>query len=190
MNTPDRIFERIAFVKTGWAELYQGDRVIGRHRYINQKFDAHEKYNFQRSPDGRFYGYLPPIGGSQSSPKPAARDDWLIVFTAAHEGTGPLVAVGWYEQASFHQDREARPEYAIGQAFPRDSEGNEYIFCLEAPRAFLIPADERIHRIPSDHFKTSPILYARGEKEPSLWREEYAKLAEQIVASAKSIIPD
>lgn len=47
----NRSFEKIAFVKTGWADYYSGDPIIGRHDYIGKFNDAHEKFNFLQAPD-------------------------------------------------------------------------------------------------------------------------------------------
>ena len=108
-----KYFWRIAFIKTGWAENYDGDEVVGRHKYVGDSGDAYEKYNFIRI-SGRFFGYLPPIGSQRGRkytlPKPDCPDDWLVIFCAALNGKGPLVPVGWYEKANFLSTRRPRPE--------------------------------------------------------------------------------
>jgi hypothetical protein len=62
-----QVFERIAFVKTGWSELCQGGPVVGRFKDQNW----HERFNFQIGPDGIYYGYVPPIGGGSRGPQSA-----------------------------------------------------------------------------------------------------------------------
>jgi hypothetical protein len=94
------MFDRIAFVKTGWSELYQGGPVVGRFQDQNW----HERYNFMPGPDGVYYGYVPPIGKAQAAPNPQNRTGWLLIFVAAFEGYGPITAVGWYEDASLLTD--------------------------------------------------------------------------------------
>jgi hypothetical protein len=58
--------DRIAIVKTGWSDWYQGEQVVGRFGYLNATTEGqqgHECYNFMPAPDGSYYGYLPPVGG-------------------------------------------------------------------------------------------------------------------------------
>ena len=140
------MLDRIVFVKTGWSETYHGEPVRGRHGYL-QTAQGHECYNFKPAQDGRYYGYVPPVG--QSSPKPKNRTDWLVMFVAAYRGTGNLTAVGWYEDAAFTVSNQPRPP-----EFPPDSNGHPFDYCISGDQAHLIQPDRRRQgNIPGDHFR-------------------------------------
>lgn len=172
--------QKIAFVKTGWSKEYSGEPVIGRHERIRE---AHERFNFRRAPDGRFCGYLPPIGPKYRPPQPEEGENWLVIFVAARNGGGPLTVVGWYDDAVFNKEYQIRPEYQLPSGFDKDSEGNEYTYCVHAEKGQLIPESERKIIVPGDHFKKSPIIYARRGKssDQDLWRQEFVEIAKEVV---------
>lgn len=172
--------DRIAFVKTGWATDYQGDDVVGRHAHIGEYAEAHERFNFRRAPDGRFYGYIPPMGEHEASPKPKNPDGWLLIFVAARNGNGPLTVVGYYENASFERGYVDRPEYDFGD-FELDVHENRYSYCFSADKATLIPLHMRQITVSSDHFRRSPVIYVQGTDKNDAWRQEFAELALDIV---------
>lgn len=174
--------DRIAFVKTGWAINYTGDEVVGRHAHIGEYAEAHERFNFKKAPDGRFYGYIPPMGKYETSPKPINPDGWLLIFVAARNGDGPLTVVGYYENAHFERDYMDRPEYDAGD-FELDTHENCYSFCFSADKATLIPLHLRQTVISSDHFRRSPVIYVQGNGKDEAWRQDFAALALQIVSN-------
>ena len=182
--------QRIAFVKTGWSEEYKGGSVTGRAAFIarsNNPNKANELFNFQKGLGGKYYGYIPPLGPHQSSPQPGELDDWLLIFIAARNGDGPLTVVGWYEEAEFEQDYQARPEYTRGQDFPTDDDGENYYYCVSTKLAHLIPVEERKIIIPGDHFRRASIVYVKGNKDKGeSWRKDLAKIAENICNSNNS----
>ncbi len=171
--------DQIVFVKTGWSETYHGEPVRGRYSYLKIG-QGHELYNFKPAQDGRYYGYVPPIGPAGASPKPAVETGWLVIFVATYRGSGTLTAVGWYEDAVFTPGYEPRPEYPD---LSYDSDGNPFAYCVSADHAYLIEPDQRKEgNIPGDHLKRS-IAYVRGQGvSPDPWRDELARLAEDIVA--------
>ena len=173
--------DRIAFVKTGWSEKYAGGKVVGRHAYISEFGDAHEQFNFREAPDKRFYACIPPIGRKFQPPQPQEANDWLIIFVSARNGNGPLTVVGWYEQATFEREYRERPEYESGNDFDTDVEDNNYVYCISSSSAQLIPVENRNTTVPGDHFRRTPIIYARGNGQDDEWREELAILAEKTV---------
>lgn len=175
--------DKIAFVKTGWSDEYQGGAVLGRYAHIAEFDEAHERFNFLRTANGRFYGYLPPIGKSQRPPQPAEEDEWLLIFVSARKGTGPLTVVGWYEAATLHSEYSDRPEYSTEPDFELDVHGTRYGYCISADTAHLIPVNNRTLTISGDHFKRSPIIYARGNGKNESWRRELANLADELVSS-------
>src|SRR5216683_2353302 len=127
---------KIAFVKTAWSDLYEGEQVRGRHRYLRGRGAGHEKYNCMPGLDGVYYGYVPPIGRKERPPQPSDRNNWLVMFVAAREGSGPLTIVGWYADASFTEEYRPRPEYPQS-GFETDDEGNQFLYCVLSPLAVL-----------------------------------------------------
>jgi hypothetical protein len=172
---------RIALVKTGWSDEYQGGPVLGRYAHIAQYDEAHERYNFQQTADGKYYGYLPPIGKKERPPQPKTAEGWLLFFVSARKGNGPLTVVGWYEDATLHSEYSPRPEYTAEQDFETDVHGAKFGYCISAAVAHLIPVADRTQIISGDHFKRSPVLYVRGNGKNETWRRDLANLAEKIV---------
>jgi hypothetical protein len=171
--------DRIVFVKTGWSETYRGEPVKGRHSYLKIG-QGHECYNFKPAQDGRYYGYVPPIGPTEASPKPDVETGWLVMFVATYRGSGRFTAVGWYEDAVFTPSYEPRPVYP-DSAY--DSNSKPFLYCISADQAYLIEPDQRKEgNIPGNHLRRS-IAYVRGRGvPPDPWRDELARLAEDIVA--------
>lgn len=170
--------ERIALIKTAWSDEYQGVPVLGR--YANVK-DGHERFNFLKHSNGRFYGYLPPIGRGERPPQPKEKDGWLLIFVSAKNGSGPLTVVGWYDNATLHEEYVERLDYSSKDGFERDLHGNKYCYCISADAGRLIPTVDRVHTVSGAHFKRSPVLYVRGNGKDESWRRELAKLAERVI---------
>jgi hypothetical protein len=179
-------YKQIAFAKVGWAEFYDGDQVVGQHSYIKEYGEAHERYNFKPSSDGRYYGYVPPSGHTYSPPKPKNKKGWLVLFVARNRGKGKLTVVGWYENAIFEGKYLSRPEYGNNEEFELDIDGKEYVYTVHAENAFLIPVLERTYQIVGTHFRRAPIIYVRGNKiKEEEWRLKLAEIAENIVNKYK-----
>ncbi|MCG8337655.1 MAG: DUF3883 domain-containing protein [Proteobacteria bacterium] len=181
--------DRIAFVKTGWSEDYKGGPVAGRHTYISEFKEAHERFNFLKGPHNKYYAFLPPIGPKYRPPQPKNQNDWLVIFVSAKNGNGPLTVVGWYEDATFERDYQKRPEYKLKRDFETSIDGEEFIYCVSADLAQLIPMETRNIIVPSDHFKRTPIIYAKGNGKDDPWRQEFAKLATTIINNSKGSSP-
>jgi len=126
------MIEKNSFCQNRMSDYYQGGPVSGRHTHIQNYEDAHERFNFLIGPDSRYYAYIPPSGEQQRPPQPKDKNDWLVVFVAAHNGNGPLTVVGWYENASFEPEYKERPEYKTGIDFETDVDGYSYIYCVSA----------------------------------------------------------
>ena len=173
---------RIALVKTGWSDEYQGGPVKGRFAHD----EKHERFNFQQATDGSFYGYLPPIGPKERPPQPKIPDGWLLIFVSARNGNGPLTVVGWYEDATLHSEYKDRPEYDTEPDFEKDVHGAKFGYCISADTARLIPAGSRTQTIRGDHLKRSPVLYVRGNGKNESWRQELATWAEELVTNPPS----
>lgn len=172
---------RIALVKTGWSDEYKGGPVLGRYAHIEQFDEAHERFNFRRTTDGRYYGYVPPIGKEQRPPQPKVKDGWLLIFVSARNGNGPLTVVGWYENATLHAEYSDRPEYTTESDFENDVHGAKFGYCISADTAHMIPVASRTQTVSGDHFKRSPVLYVRGNGKDDPWRKELANLAEELI---------
>lgn len=170
------MLERIAVIKTGWCETYDGDLVGGSHANIAQFAEGHERYNFRRGPDGTYYGYTPPIGESEAPPAPKQMDDWLVFIVAKRPKKSGIVLVGWYNSATFAGDYIARPEYATNPAgLEKDVHGGQFSYTLTSPSATLIPSLARNFSFRGDHTKRSPVYYLRGNGEKGAWREKLAR---------------
>ena len=178
------MINRIAFVKTGWSEKYAGGPVVGRHAHISEFEEAHERFNFLQSPTQQYYAYLPPIGPNFRPPQPQETNDWLVIFVSARNGNGPLTVVGWYEHAIFEREYQERPEYESDKDFETDVDGKNYVYCVRAGAAQLISEENRSIVVSGDHFKRTPIIYARGNGQDDDWRDELAVLAEEIIANS------
>lgn len=174
---------RIALVKTGWSDEYRGGPVLGRYAHIAQFDEAHERFNFRRTEDGRYYGYMPPIGTKQRPPQPTVKDGWLLIFISARNGNGPLTVVGWYENATLHPEYSDRPEYKTEPDFENDVHGARFGYCISAGTAHLIPVASRTQTVSGDHFKRASILYVRGNGKNDVWRMELANMAEELVGN-------
>jgi hypothetical protein len=171
---------KIAFVKTGWSDWYQGGPVSGRHGYLRHSGAGHERFNFMPVPNGLYYGYLPPIGRQERPPQPSDLSNWLLVFVAARDGSGPLTIVGWYENAVFSREYIPRPEYQE-TGFETDDDGNQYLYCVSSDRVLLIPLELRTTTIDGSHFRRAPIIYARGGQRSEPWRGALAAVAEDML---------
>lgn len=168
-------YRRIAVIKTGWCEGYNGDLVGGAHANIAQHKEGHERYNFLPGPDGSFYGYTPPIGETEAAPSPKQADDWLIFFVAKKPGRSGIFLVGWYEDATFAHEYLARPEYELDPpGLELDVHGGEFSYTVTGPRAVLIPAIARSFFFAGDRLKRTPVCYLRGNGEAGDWREDLA----------------
>lgn len=176
------MYPRIAFVKTGWSDDYEGGPVLGRYAHLQAYDEAHERFNFLKHSSGRYFGYLPPIGKKARPPQPKIADGWLLVFVSAKNGSGPLTVVGWYKDATFHSEYVDRPDYSASGCFENDVHGNKYSYCLSAKSAHLIPTASRTDIVSGDHFKRTPVLYVRGNGKDDDWREELARFAEALVS--------
>lgn len=170
------MFDRIAVIKTGWCETYDGDLVGGAHANIAQYDEGHERYNFRPSSDGTYYGYTPPIGKTEAPPNPNEAYDWLIFVVAKRPKRSGIFLVGWYESATFMGKYLPRPEYADTPAtLERDVHGEKFSYTVTAPTGTLVPSPARLFSFRGDHTKRSPVYYLRGNGEKGSWREKLAR---------------
>lgn len=168
-------FEKIAIIKTGWCDEYQGELAQGAHANIEENEESHESYNFKPGPNGTFYGYTPPIGKTLAAPSPSELAGWLVFAVAVKPKSSGVYLVGWYENATFTGDYLPRPEYSQKPpGLERDIRGNKYSYTLSAPTGELIPASQRTFSFKGDRTKRSPVFYLRGNGGSEPWREDLA----------------
>jgi hypothetical protein len=171
------MFDRIMFARIGWGDVYEGEELVGNFSEPKVSGSWWERFNFKRF-KGRCYGYIPPMGKQQFSPRPKNWEDWLVIFAATENGRrdGVLLPVGWYEESTIESDYQDRPEKGLKQPY-------EYILTTEAANAYLIPKEKRpsFPTIPTEHFKHC-FVYARSPSHGERWRKVYADLAEKIVS--------
>ncbi|SFL65421.1 protein of unknown function [Loktanella salsilacus] len=178
-------YSKICFVKTAWSEEYQGQDVFGRHEHIKKYRDGHERFNFKPGPDGKFYGYIPP----HKTPDDAK--GWLVIFVAASTNDngrtfGPLLPVGWFENAEFVSQQE-RPEYKIDKQFPASLDETKYLYSVVSEHAFLIPNELRHMPLPEQHGRKLgmaskvDVRSSDPKTRSEQWRLDYAKYAEDLL---------
>jgi len=163
-------FPRIAVINTGWSDDYRGDQVRGNFGHLDDG-EGHERYNFLEAPDGRFYGYAPPLGETWSPPKPSERDGWLVFFVSKKPGRSGLYLVGWYENAQFTGDYSPRPD---ADRFGLDPNGDPFFYTVSSSDGFLIPLALRSYKVKGDRLKRS-YAYLRGNGGDEPWRESMAE---------------
>lgn len=167
---------KIAVIKTGWSEDYLGGPIEADHAFARDSENGHEKYNFLPGPDGRFFGYTPPIGKELRPPQPREKGGWLIFAVAKRPRVSGLYLVGWYEDATFADEYTPRPEYnSKAVLLPLDDENQPYSYAWQADTATAIPKMERDFSLVGDRLKRTPIAYLRGNDGNDRWREALAK---------------
>lgn len=111
-----------------------------------------------------------------------------MIFISAFDGKGPLTFGGWYENATFADKYKERPEYQSSEPFETDTLGNQFVYCVSAKRAYLIPLEKRTETIPGRHLGRTPIAYVRGQGPTELWRRKLAARAEELVAQFMPVV--
>lgn len=162
-------FDRIAVINVGWSDDYRGSEPVGSFRHLKIGV-GHERYNFLAGPDGKFFGYAPPLGEGFNPPKPDEPDDWLIFAVSKRPGLPGLYLVGWFENARFLCGYEARPD---ASALGLDTAGEYYGHTFVAPMAVAIPVPLRTRKIVGDHLKRS-YAYLKGNGQRDRWRTQLA----------------
>lgn len=175
--------ERIAVIKTGWSDDFQGAEVEGDHKHVRERGFGHEKYNFMAAPDGTYCIYIPPIK-KHFAPNPKQKTDWLIFHVAKRPKLTGLYLIGWYENAEFVGGYEERPEYKRkGNRLELDNDGEPFSYTIRSRQAVQLNQLEAKHLFPGDHMKRSPIFYLRGDDRNEPWRNNLAKKLFAIRAS-------
>jgi hypothetical protein len=162
-------FDKIAVINVGWSDDYQGSPVVGAFRYLKEGV-GHERYNFRPGPDGRYFGYAPPLGERRNPPAPKETDGWLVFVVSKRPTGAGLYLVGWYEDAEFLCAYAPRPD---ADDLGLDPEGEPYGHTLVAPKAFVVPPVFRTRSVSGDHLKRS-YAYLRGNGLKDPWRRELA----------------
>lgn len=189
-------FQRICIAKTSWSSNYQGAKIYGRFKYVQDTKDGSERFNFLPGPDGRYYVYAPPNRGKHIVH--SQDEDWLILVVAPEtknqgRSFGPLRIVGWFEDATLVQPTK-RPEYGVTSDFPEMNSGEAYTYTAVAKRAFLLPPDARTEGLPTAHGRklgSANSIVVRGPNVDAdlQWKKDYAAFAENFVKSRRSIVP-
>lgn len=131
---------KLLWVKFGWSEYYRGGPVDGNFPFIKDGEQGHEAWNFLRQDDGSYYCYTPPQGRDGSTPSNADATGWTVACLAKDPKQKGVHLVGWYENAVLEGKYAVRPAgFDSGASAPHD----EFYYSIRAPKAFLIPPDER-----------------------------------------------
>ena len=188
------MFDKILFAKIGWAPKFEGEVYTGNFGEPNKSASWYERLNFLFGTEGRYYGCIPSVGPHNTSPKPTDKSGWLVIFVSRSGKGGPLLPVGWYEDATFEDGRRERPEYAHDSAFPRHRDQSPYTYVLaaDAVKVHRIPGESRMlyPEVPVQPSFFGPYLYARDTDPRHPAREDYAALAERIVALNPETLAD
>lgn len=170
---------RLAVIKTGWCETYNGEDVQGNFAHLIEGGSGAERYNM-RAANGHYEVYALPKGDTAPTPEPT--EGWMIVHVARDPAEANMKIVGWYENASF-----------VGSYLERDqSDGTDRsIYCIRAQVAFeLLPADRPI----IDHggrFGSSGIFWLRGNTNRSgrSWSKIAARIDNLVAANRNRALP-
>ncbi|QQV79259.1 DUF3883 domain-containing protein (plasmid) [Sphingomonas aliaeris] len=131
---------KLLWVKFGWSEYYRGGPVDGNFPFIKDGEQGHEAWNFLRQDDGSYYCYTPPQGRDGSTPSNADATGWTVACLAKDPKQKGVHLVGWYENAVLEGKYAVRPAgFDSGASAPHD----EFYYSIRAPKAFLVPPDER-----------------------------------------------
>lgn len=167
-------FSRIIILNVGWSDDYQSGAVLGNFDYLKNGV-GHEKYNFLPDVNGKFFGYVPPLGAHHRPPMPASRKGWLVFVVSKRPNHKGWFLVGWYENATFLHEYLPRPD---SSSLGKDSEGNEFLHTLVADQATLIPLSLRDRPISNAHqIRTYAYLRGSGQNDP--WRN---RLADELLS--------
>ena len=183
-------FNKIAFVKTGWSDLYEGGYVLGNHRYLTQTANiGHEIYNFKKTKIG-YCAYIPPSAGSCPQLFGSDSKDWLVICLARENGNGPLCVIGYYENAKIYNELQDRPEYEY-EKFETDNNCDKFRYCIKSKEALRLPLEKRREwEIPKNlckHIGSTPVIYVRGPKSKNeIWRKDFADIAERLLKDENS----
>jgi hypothetical protein len=157
------------------GEEFQGELAQGAHAGIADGEESHESYNFKPGPDGAFYAYTPPIGEHGAAPSPKDLSDWLVFAVAKKPKSPGVYLVGWYENARFTGNYAPRPEYNEDiPTLEMDRFDQPYSYTLTAPKAVMIPSNQRDFKFKGTRTKRAPVYYLRGGDETDAWREDLA----------------
>lgn len=138
-------FSKVLWVKFGWSEWYRGGPVDGNFGWIKPQKEkqnqniGHEAFNFMPGPDGTYYCYVPPQGGSYA---PANEDPhgWTVICLAKNPKHSGIHVVGWYENATLLGDWHYLPEGMMQKRGAASDEG----YCITSKTAYFVPPDQRV----------------------------------------------
>lgn len=169
---------RIAIANVAWSELYEGDALVGDHAFLKKNGWGAERYNFLQAPDGKYCGYVRPVGRHEAAPNPDDKGGWLLVYVSKRKGLPGLYIVGWFENAEFLPEYIDRPEYQIASEFPLTPDNSKFHFDITADRAIRVPAVLRDVKIDTTAMRRTSIMYLRG----------HGKKSDSKIALAKSVV--
>lgn len=104
--------------------------------------DGHERFNFQRGPDGFYYAYVPPHGPTGSVPYLDGADtDWTVICLAKRPDRKGIHVVGWYNNATLLPDRRTISEGRV----PNDGDTNDkdLFYSIVSRSAYFVPPEFR-----------------------------------------------
>jgi hypothetical protein len=129
MNTVNKV----VLLKTAWCDWYDGDDVIGNFQFVKDhgSKSGHERFNFKKSQNGKYYGYCPPIGQG-GTPNPKVRDGWTVIWVAKKPKTKGIRIVGAYYNANFEESN-----------LLHKVDDEEMYYCVSSRDGFVVPPELR-----------------------------------------------
>ena len=162
--------KKILWVKFGWSDYYRGGPVDGDFHWLvknkgKSEGRGHEAFNFDPSPDGTYYCYVPPQGKgfAPSSNDPSG---WTVICLAKNPKYKGIHIVGWYENATLLGDWRDLPVDLIKKRNDAGHPDYDWSYCISAKTAYLVPPE----------FRTVPF------SDPSIRQGKYSYLAGPDVA--------
>lgn len=135
--------EKILWVKFGWSDYYRGGVVDGNFSWLaGEGRKGHEAFNFEPTPDGTYYCYVPPQGGGHA---PSHRDPngWTVICLAKHPKRSGIHVVGWYEDATLLGEWKAAPKERSKVSVTGTDPGYGWEYCITSKKAHFIPPEAR-----------------------------------------------
>ena len=163
--------QKLVLLKTAWCDWYDGDEVSGNFGYVeeNGPNSGHERFNFRRSTDNLYRGYIPPIGGNHSLPNPTDPHNWTVVWVSKKPGTKGVRVVGVYFDASF-----------VPSGNTYEVAGETISYCVFAHNGFVVPPEIRVESFKSP-VKAGPCCYLRGGNNDAKYRKLTNYLYKEII---------
>lgn len=184
--------KKILWVKFGWSEYYRGGPVDGNFGWLNENKGkknegrGHEAFNFNPSPDGTYYCYVPP----QASAYAPYNDDpngWTVICLAKNPKHTGVHIVGWYEDATLHGKWLELPDGLIKKRGDTAHPAYDWSYCISSKSAYFVPPENRIMPFSDPSVRQGKYSFLKG---PSVdGNENKLRVLELLSSRLKAMTP-